>query len=109
MKTQWSLLLASYLFIQSLCAQAEDLRDLSVAMAPYSKQAYCELVSTPEKVQRRAFNAQERLGLVNGGGLLGSGVCWWHSQFQRAALFLTYLRPDLPKPSLLKAFQIVSS
>ncbi len=38
------------------------------------------------------------LGFTNTGGLLGKGVCWWHSRFQRNALYLAYFQPELPRP-----------
>lgn len=34
----------------------------------------------------------------NQGGLANGGVCWWHSRFQRNALYLTIYRPADKKP-----------
>lgn len=50
-----------------------------------------------------------RLTFSNRGGLGKSGVCWWHNRFQRNAVYLTYFRPDLPKPSLKEAKKIIKA
>jgi hypothetical protein len=39
-----------------------------------------------------------RMGFQNQGGLLNGGTCWWHSRLQRAAVYLTRFRPELPRP-----------
>ncbi len=49
------------------------------------------------------------LAFTNTGGLLGKGVCWWHSRFTRAALYLVYFEPDAPKPGQREVREIVSS
>ena len=40
-------------------------------------------------------------------GYLDIGVCWWHSRFQRNALYLTYYLPDNPKPTKKEAEKII--
>jgi hypothetical protein len=49
------------------------------------------------------------LGFTNGGGLLDKGVCWWHSQLTRAALFLSYFEPERPEPDGRGVRRIVRS
>lgn len=39
---------------------------------------------------------ENRISFRNQGGLLNAGVCWWHSRFQRNALYLTQYAPHLP-------------
>ncbi len=36
----------------------------------------------------------------NQGGIGNGGVCWWHSRFQRHALYLTIFKPEENKPTL---------
>lgn len=48
-------------------------------------------------------------GFTNSGGLLGKGVCWWHSRFTRNALYLAYFRPGRPCPGAVEAGRIISS
>lgn len=50
-----------------------------------------------------------RISFQNQGGLLGGGVCWWHSRFQRAGAFLAVFAPEKPKPTKFQAYQIVQS
>jgi hypothetical protein len=47
---------------------------------------------------------ENRLAFANDGGMLSSGVCWWHSRFERAAAYLAVYQPLLskPKPRVLK-------
>jgi hypothetical protein len=46
---------------------------------------------------------------MNVGGLLNKGVCWWHSRFQRASLYLAFYLPDKPKPSKKDASKMIWS
>src|SRR5438270_754213 len=63
--------------------------------------AYCS--RTREDFLSAGFSPSQRLSFGNTGGIAHGGVCWWHSRFQRAAIYLTIFRPDLPKPSHRKA------
>jgi hypothetical protein len=42
---------------------------------------------------------ENRLDFSNDGGLFGGGVCWWHSRFERAAVYLAEFQPSLKKPT----------
>lgn len=48
------------------------------------------------------------LSFINTGGLLGEGVCWWHSRFTRAALYLAYFEPDAPRACGRRLHSILS-
>ena len=48
-----------------------------------------------------------RVAFSNYGGLMNGGVCWWHSRFQRAALYLAIFRADLPRPTEAEARHLV--
>lgn len=50
-----------------------------------------------------ALDPSQRLSFANHGGISNGGVCWWHSRFQRASLYLTVYRPELPKPTRAEA------
>lgn len=48
------------------------------------------------------------MSFSNHGGLANGGVCWWHSRFQRNALYLTIYNPQKKKPSREEAAKIVA-
>ncbi len=48
------------------------------------------------------------MAFSNRGGLANGGVCWWHSRFQRNALYLTIYKPAEKKPSDSQAQKIIS-
>ncbi len=47
------------------------------------------------------------LSFANSGGLLGKGVCRWHSRFTRNALYLAFFLPSQPRPALPEARRII--
>lgn len=49
------------------------------------------------------------LAFGNSGGILRNGVCWWHSRFTRAALYLVYFEPGKPKPDARTARRAIRS
>lgn len=49
------------------------------------------------------------LAFGNTGGLLRNGVCWWHSRFTRAALYLVYFEPGKPHPRASEARRAIAS
>ena len=59
--------------------------------------------------QQMALDSSTRLAFSNRGGMFGGGVCWWHSRLQRAAIYLTEFKPDLPKPSRAQAAWMISA
>lgn len=44
----------------------------------------------------------------NYGGLANGGVCWWHSRFQRNALYLTIFKPNLNRPTAEEANKLIA-
>jgi len=49
------------------------------------------------------------LAFGNSGGILRNGVCWWHSRFTRAALYLVYFEPAKPRPDARAARKAIRS
>lgn len=43
----------------------------------------------------------------NHGGIINGGVCWWHSRFQRNAIYLTIYKPHLPRPTVEEAKALI--
>jgi hypothetical protein len=77
--------------------------------APIGRQEFCEQRKTPSNVIKLTANPENLLAFKNKGGLLNKGVCWWHSLFQRAALYIAVFRPELSKPNSNQAKKIVHS
>nr|BDT26896.1 hypothetical protein BHI3_03620 [Bacteriovorax sp. HI3] len=48
------------------------------------------------------------MAFQNRGGLANGGVCWWHSRFQRNALYLTIYKPAEKKPTISEAEKLIS-
>ena len=55
----------------------------------------------------QAVDPAQRLSFENHGGLFNGGVCWWHSRFQRNALYLAKFRPELQKLSREDTFALI--
>ncbi|MFO8184235.1 MAG: hypothetical protein R6U39_08685 [Candidatus Aegiribacteria sp.] len=83
--------------------------------AASSIREYAECAGKPDYVRGLAANPPgggvnpNLLSFTNSGGLLGKGVCWWHSRFTRAALYLAFFLPDRPRPGRARARDIISS
>jgi hypothetical protein len=77
--------------------------------APIGRQEFCEQRKSPSNVIQLTSNPENLLAFKNKGGLLNKGVCWWHSLFQRSALYITVFRPELQKPNSEQAKKIVHS
>ena len=60
-------------------------------------------------VQAWAYNPASRIEVQNQGGLLGGGVCWWHSRLQRSALYLATFRPELPRATHGQGVAIINA
>ncbi len=74
------------------------------------KAKFCsEKLDSPTAIQDLLYSNQNQIAFVNQGGLIGGGVCWWHSRFTRNAAYLAFFRPELPKPSELQAKAIVKN
>ena len=72
----------------------------AIAQSPsMSESRFCSDRVDKNFVKKLAMDSDNLMSFVNQGGLINGGVCWWHSRFQRNALYLTIYKPDLPKPT----------
>ena len=53
--------------------------------------------SVAKELEEKRYS--DTLGFRNPPGTFNTGLCWFHSRYQRAATYLANFRPDLPKPS----------
>lgn len=53
------------------------------------------------------FDSRNLMAFANHGGIANGGVCWWHSRFQRNALYLTTYNPSKQRPTHEEAAIIV--
>jgi hypothetical protein len=79
----------------------------SVSQAFANKEQFCADRTQPKFVKELTLDASNLMSFKNHGGILNGGVCWWHSRFQRAALYLTHYNPSAPKPDQATARQII--
>ena len=83
--------------------------------AAVSREEYLELCRDPSLVRSLAANPPgggpnpNLLCFGSRGGLLGKGVCWWHSRFTRNALYLAWFRPEQRPPGTEAARSIVKT
>lgn len=103
MKKSNLLLIPLVLSFFSLSASASN------ATAPTSKAEYCANLGKPHAYQRQVESFFNQLAFTNqpGLGLLGRGVCWWHSMFTRNATYFALYQPHLPKPNPQQADRII--
>ncbi|NLP06065.1 hypothetical protein GX411_08970 [Candidatus Fermentibacteria bacterium] len=83
--------------------QSEEFPGTPWRPAAVSRDEYAASAGFPEYVRGLAGDTPSGPnpnlpGFTNEGGLLGRGVCWWHSRLTRAALYLAYFEPGLPGP-----------
>lgn len=62
-------------------------------------QNYCDNSTSLDHFKWKASNYRNTLAFRNHGGIANKGVCWWHSRFQRNALYLAIFRPETAKDS----------
>lgn len=58
---------------------------------------FCSDRLEPDYVKSLTQDESNLMSFKNHGGFAGKGVCWWHSRFQRNALYLTYYVPEKEK------------
>lgn len=80
---------------------------LSISQAFGSNEEFCANRSQPKFVKDLTLDLSNLMSFKNHGGIRNGGVCWWHSRFQRAALYLTHYNPSAEKPDLATARQII--
>jgi hypothetical protein len=74
---------------------------------PTNKNEFCQRFQNNTQIKSMAFDHENFISFKNNGGLFNGGVCWWHSRFQRNALYLTILESNLPKPTESEAKIII--
>lgn len=78
------------------------------AQAPsMDRESFCRDREDKNFVKDLTLDSKNLMGLTNQGGIGGGGVCWWHSRFQRNALYLTMFKPNLPRPSTEEAKDLI--
>lgn len=68
---------------------------------------FCKDRENPQYVKELARNTGNLMSFRNYGGIGNGGVCWWHSRFQRNALYLTYYNPNAPIPTKEEAKKLI--
>ncbi len=53
-------------------------------------------------------DANNLMAFANRGGIANGGVCWWHSRFQRNALYMTLYNPQKKKPTSEQVAKLVA-
>ena len=72
---------------------------------PFAAKSVCEM--NPEDFQAKAGHSGNLTQPQNEPGPLNTGMCWWHSKLQRAAIYLAVFdRPQDPRPTSEEAKQI---
>jgi hypothetical protein len=79
------------------------------AQPPRSEAEYCELAKDLRGFKKLTEDPDNLMAFGNMGGLLDGGVCWWHSRFQRNALYLTIYKPELKKPTKKEAKRLIDA
>lgn len=72
-----------------------------------SEESFCSDRKDEKFVKDLTMNSNNLMAFRNQGGLIGGGVCWWHSRFQRNALYLTIYKPHLAKPTAEEAKELI--
>lgn len=93
-----------FLFISLIACSALASSEVKV---PTSRDEFCAQASNLDNFKQIAQLPEMRMAEANYGGLMDGGVCWWHSRMQRAAIYLTVYRPELPKPNKEEAQEII--
>lgn len=72
---------------------------------PFASADICQMKA--DDFLTKAAHPLNLMANYNADGPLGTGMCWWHSKMQRAAIYLAIFdRPDLPKPTTAEALNI---
>jgi hypothetical protein len=78
---------------------------------PQSKVEFCgrfnQSGELTDDILELSVDPTNLMSFKNNGGLFNGGVCWWHSRFQRNALYLTIFRPDHKIPPIFELKRII--
>lgn len=72
-----------------------------------TKVQFCENIESNREAEVLS-SVSNRLNFLNEGGVLGSGLCWWHSSFTRAVAGLAIFEPQLPRPKYKQVVDIIN-
>lgn len=75
--------------------------------APQSKSEFCRRVLDKSIPKKMLDDPSNRLHFLNSGGLIGGGVCWWHSVFTRQATLFAYYAPHKKRLAGDKLYRLV--
>jgi hypothetical protein len=91
-----------------LAAMALSFSAMAVQPAQSTKQ-FCADRKSKSYLKELALDEDSRMSFQNQGGLANGGVCWWHSRFQRNALYLTIYSPNKAAPTQEQARAIIDA
>jgi hypothetical protein len=74
-----------------------------------NEENFCQDRQDAKFIKDLTLDSQNLMTFRNHGGIGNGGVCWWHSRFQRNALYLTIYKPQLNKPTLDEAKVIIKN
>lgn len=72
-----------------------------------SEESFCADRKDVSFVKDLTMSSSNLMPFTNHGGIANGGVCWWHSRFQRNALYLTIYKPKLDKPTQDEARELI--
>ena len=93
--------------ILALAALACSFATMAGTTASQSIEQFCADRSDARFAKDLTKSDNNLMAFRNHGGLGNGGVCWWHSRFQRNALYLTIYKPAEKKPSVEEAAVLV--
>lgn len=73
----------------------------------YATELFCK--RSKEALLSYLDQPESRISFKNTGGLIGGGVCWWHSRLQRSSLYLATFKPEGNPPTKPELDFILSS
>ena len=82
--------------------------NLMAAVTPsQSLDQFCADRSSATYVKSLTESSSNLMAFRNHGGMANGGVCWWHSRFQRNALYLTIYKPAEARPNKNEVSSII--
>jgi hypothetical protein len=72
-----------------------------------SEERFCSDRVDKSFIKDLTMDSNNLMTFRNHGGIGNGGVCWWHSRFQRNALYLTIYKPKLDKPTQDEARELI--
>ncbi|MDD4975831.1 MAG: hypothetical protein PHY93_15850 [Bacteriovorax sp.] len=72
-----------------------------------SEESFCADRVDKNFIKDLTMDSSNLMPFRNHGGIANGGVCWWHSRFQRNALYLTIYKPELARPTQDEARELI--